>query len=488
MRGKRLPAHLIFFFLALLGYCSSLLPGLPQATYFVFLSLLLVAYLAAEVAQLRRSRPDLWMTNPVVLTSFFTFALAFGATNFLFFLPDTYAKALLGTLWPVDFAWMNAAVTLALAGAFAMWRGYYSGFGPSAVLTMRRFNLFQKLLRREYAVRMPSVVLLVLISMLCRFGKMALGIYGYSSTLSGLSRAANYSQYLNIGESMGKLALVALALHYFFRAAGYKRVGILLFILFFVETFFGVLSGMKSQVVFPIAILVLASYLAKNRMPRVLLVATFAAFVVSYYMVDSFRFARYNDPGFKNRSVTSIFQAALGLRPDEVALATADRVPVMLRIAGRLNATAVASRAVEFKDQGRVTNEDPKFLHNLLMSPAYALIPRLVWPTKPYEDLGSWFNEIVLGHSFQSSVGMSPVSYLYFAGGLLVVLAAFFFVGVWQRVLHEEFLFAGSGGLIIFVGMLMPLVKMPHSFYALIIYIIRMAPLLILAQFALFRR
>ncbi len=489
MTGKRMPAHLVFFFLALLGYCFSLLPGLPQESYFVFLSLLLVSYLAAEVRNLRRSRPELWMTNPVVLTSFFTFAVAFGATNFVFFLPDRHARALLGTLWPVDFAWMNAAVTLALAGAFAMWRGYYSGFGPTVVLTMRRFNLLQKLLRRDFAVRMPSVLLLVLISTLCRFGKMMLGIYGYSSTLSGLSRAASYSQYLNIGESLGKLALVALALHYFFRAAGYRRVGILLFILFFVETFFGVLSGMKSQVVFPMAILVLASYLAKNRMPRVLLAATFLSFVVSYQLVDSFRSARTNDPGFQNRSVSSIFETALGLRPAEVELSAAEKkVPVLLRIAGRLNATAVASRAVEFKDQGRVSGEDPKFLRNLLMSPAYALIPRLVWPTKPFEDLGSWFNEIVLGHSFQSSVGMSPVSYLYFAGGLLVVLAAFFFVGVWQRVLYEEFLFAGPGGVIVFVGMLMPLVKMPHSFYALIIYVIRMVPLLLIAQFALFRR
>ncbi len=485
---KRLPAHLIFFFLALLGYAASLLPGLPQESYFVFLSLLLVSYLAAEVLSLRRSRPDLWMTNPVVLTSFFTFALAFGATNFLFFLPDPWAKALLGTLWPVDFAWMNAAVTLALVGAFAMWRGYYSGLGPTTVRTMRRFHLFQKLLRRDFAVRMPSVLMLVLISTLCRFGKMMLGIYGYSSTLSGLSRAASYSQYLNIGESLGKLALVALALHYFFRAPGYRRVGIFVFILFFVETFFGVLSGMKSQVVFPFAILVLASYLAKNRMPRVLLAASVLAFAVSYYLVDSFRFARYNDPSFSNVSVASIFQTALGLQNRDLDLGAADRVPVALRIAGRLNATAVASRAVEFKDEGRVTHEDPKFLENLLMSPAYALIPRLVWPTKPYEDLGSWFNEIVLGHSFQSSVGMSPVSYLYFAGGLLVVLVAFYFVGVWQRVLYEEFLFAGSGGLIIFIGMLMPLVKMPHSFYALVIYVIRMLPLLIVAQFALFRK
>ncbi len=80
------------------------------------------------------------------------------------------------------------------------------------------------------------------------------------------------------------------------------------------------------------------------------------------------------------------------------------------------------------------------------------------------------------------------MSYLYFAGGLLVVLAAFFFVGVWQRILYEEFLFAGAGSMIVFVGMLMPLVKMPHSFYSLIIYVIRMVPLLLIAQVALFRR
>ncbi len=488
MSGKRLPVHLLFFFLALLGYCVSLLPGLSQESYFVFLSLLLVSYLAAEVWNLRRLRPDLWMANPVVLTSFFTFAVAFGATNFLFFLPDPQAQRLLGTLWPMDFGWANAAVTLALVGAFAMWRGYHSGLGPTTARTMRRFDLYQKILRREYAVRMPTILLMICVSMLCRFGQMMLGIYGYSSTAAGLSSAASYSQYLNMGESLGKLALLALALHYFFRAAGHRRVGILFFIVFFLETLFGVLSGMKLQVVFPFVTVLLVSFLAKNRLPRLLLAAAILSFVLSYQLVGSFRSARYNDPNFRNTSVTSIFQTALGLQAGDAASGTVKKVPVGLRIAARLNATAVASRAVEFRDQGRVISEDPKFLENLLLAPAYALIPRMLWPSKPYEDLGQWFNEIVLGHSFQSSVGMSPVGYLYFAGGVLVVLAAFFLVGVWQRLLYEEFLFAGSGSLIIFVGMLMPLVKMPHSFYALIVYVIRMVPLLLIAQFALFRK
>ncbi len=488
MSGKKLPVHLVFFFLALLGYCVSLLPGLSQETYFVFLSLLLVSYLASEVWSLRRRRPDLWMANPVVLTSFFTFAVAFGVTNFLFFLPDRQVQALLGSLWPVDFAWANAAVTLALVGAFAMWRGYHSGLGPTIGRTMLRFDLLQKFLRREYAVRMPVILLMVLISMLCRFGKMMLGIYGYSSTAAGLFNTASYSQYLRIGESLGKLALVALALHYFFRAEGHRRVGILFFLVFFLETFFGVLSGMKVQVVFPFVIVLLVGYLAKNRLPRLLLAAAILSFVLSYQLVGSFRFARYNDPDFQNTSVASIFQTALGLRADEADAGAAKKIPVLLRIASRLNATAVASRAVEFRDQKRVISEDPKFLENLLLAPAYALIPRMVWPSKPYEDLGQWFNEIVLGHSFRSSVGMSPVGYLYFAGGMLAVLAAFFFVGAWQRILYDELLFAGAGSLIIFVGMLMPLVKMPHSFYALIVYAIRMVPLLLVAQFALFRR
>ncbi len=488
MRGKRLPAHLIFFFLAFLGYCVSLLPGLSQKSYFGFSSLLLLLYLGSEMWNVRRLRPDLWMANPVVLTSFFTFAIAFGATNFIFFLPDRQAKALLSSLWPVDFSRMNAAVTLALVGAFAMWRGYHSGLGPATARTLTRFEPLQKLLRREYAVRMPIVLLMVLISMLCRFGKMKLGIYGYSTTVAGLYSTASYSQYLSMGESLGKLALVALALHYFFRAPGYRRVGILFFIQLAVEILFGVLTGMKSQVVFPFLIVLLARYLASNRPPRLLLGAAILAFVLSYQFVDAFRFARHNDPNFRNTSVASIFETALGLQQTDVDTSAMKKVPVLLRIAGRLNATAVASRAVEFKDQGRVTGADPQFLENLLMAPAYAVIPRLLWPNKPYGDLGAWFNEIVLGHSFQSAVGMSAVGYLYFAGGSLVVLAAFFCVGAWQRILYEAFLFAGAGGLLIFVGMLMPLVRMPNFFYALIIYIIRMVPLLLIAQVALFRR
>ena len=72
-----------------------------------------------------------------------------------------------------------------------------------------------------------------------------------------------------------------------------------------------------------------------------------------------------------------------------------------------------------------MTEEDPKFLENILSSPAYAVIPRFLWPSKPYGDVGAWFNRVVFGGSIYSATGMSPIGYLYLAGGAAVVVVGF---------------------------------------------------------------
>jgi len=83
---------------------------------------------------------------------------------------------------------------------------------------------------------------------------------------------------------------------------------------------------------------------------------------------------------------------------------------------------------------------------------------------------------------------MSPFTYLYFAGGFVAVFMGFFVVGVVQRVWLERFLLAGSGGVVIYMGMLGGLVNIDSSFNTFFIGLVRLFPLLLLAQYGLFKR
>ena len=70
---------------------------------------LLLGYLYGEAKYLRARAPHLFWINPVVLASIFTFVMAFGVTNLLYFLPEA-AVALVG-LHPNATPWMNQLIS-----------------------------------------------------------------------------------------------------------------------------------------------------------------------------------------------------------------------------------------------------------------------------------------------------------------------------------------------------------------------------------------
>jgi hypothetical protein len=103
------------------------------------------------------------------------------------------------------------------------------------------------------------------------------------------------------------------------------------------------------------------------------------------------------------------------------------------------------------------------------------------------EDIGGWFTQKVWGWNIQSSTGMTPISFLYFAGGNLAVFIVFFIIGIMQNTLYR-FLTLGAGGIIIYFGLLQSLVMIDSAVNGLFINWMRMLPALIILQSFLLRK
>ena len=83
---------------------------------------------------------------------------------------------------------------------------------------------------------------------------------------------------------------------------------------------------------------------------------------------------------------------------------------------------------------------------------------------------------------------MSPFTELNFAGGPLAVILGFLVVGILQRGLFDGLRHFGGGGLIVLFGLLSTLRVGEGTFYTFFIFIIRLLPLLTVAQYLLLQR
>lgn len=459
---------------------------LSQQQCFLLLNVLLLAYLGFEIRRVSRRQKALYLVNPTVLASFLTFALAFGASNIALYSLPSHVLSTVG-MPPEATRSMNLVMLLVVLGALSMWLGYRSAVAKRVAGMLARIRFLRRVLRRQFHMRNSFLALCVVLSLLSRFLMMKLGVYGYSSSYDQLYALAAYREYLNVGDSLGKLALLGAALQYYSPEARKPYSRWLLLFLVSVEAFFGFLSGFKSEVVMPFVVVGLCAYFQGRHLPRWLLPSLIVGTVVAYLIIEPFRVARNVSGGFQNTNPAYIVSTMLD-SVTKAATGIPGAPPIWLSILSRVNMTYIASRGMQFVQRGPLPPDAPHFLSNILLSPFLAVIPRLLWETKPLQNDGLWYSHDVLGYNFLSASAMSPFMYLYFAGGAVAVFMGFFAVGVLQRVWWERFSRVGSGGAVVFFGMLIWLVNIDSSFDITFIELVRMFPLLLVAQYGLFKR
>ena len=449
-------------------------------------TILMLGYLSAETMNLRTQEPQWFWINPVVLASLFTFVLAFGVSNVLYFMPEDVV-ALVG-LAPIATPWMNQLMFLVVLGALAMWLGYGSWMGRKLGRMLQKSRFLDQWMTTSTRVNHPVIYACIVLSLGARLLMIKLGVYGFSSDYDQLIAGAAYTQYLTMAESLGQLALLGIAIQCFASSRSTLLDRQLLALVLVYEVAFGFLSGFKSQVFMPFILVGLACYSQRGRFPRWVIPAVVVGLMAAYAVIEPFRVARHEDATFDGTSlgsiVTTMLTASSGASNDEEGPNTA------LSILARINLTYVASRGIEHAATSTLSEGSPTFLRDILLAPAHAIIPRILWEAKPFQNIGLWYTFEVMGwgDDILSSTAMSPFTYLNFAGGPIAVVLGFLSVGIIQRALFDGLRGFGGGGVIVLFGLLRNLVLIDSAFNTFFAAIIRFLPLFIWAQYLLLYR
>lgn len=487
-RNRMLPATLrvLALCLGLLIYAALTMDLITNPHGLVAYTLLLLSYLYVEAKNLHARKPHLFWINPVVLASIFTFVMTFGITNVIYFMPEK-AVALVG-LEPIATPWMNQLMLLVVLGAISMWVGYSSSMGRGIGQMLQQSRLLRKWMTPSFRINKPALYTCLAISLIAKLWAIKLGVYGYSSTYDQLIAGAAYTQYFDMADSLGKLALVGVALQCFASPRSSRADRRLLWLVLGYEVAFGFLSGFKSAVVMPFIIVGFIYYSQRNRFPRWLIPAVVVGLMAAYAVIEPFRAARNEDAGFVGTSLGSIVStmtSASSVNADDGG----DRASTALSILARFNMTYIASLGIEYAANNKELPEgSPKFVGDIILAPANAVIPRFLWESKSLQNIGLWYTNQVMGLDMYSSTGMSPFTYLNFAGGPLAVILGFLVVGVLQRGLFDGLSHFGGGGLIVLFGLLGSLVNIDSAFNGFIVSLIRFLPILVVVQYVLLRR
>ena len=135
-----------------------------------------------------------------------------------------------------------------------------------------------------------------------------------------------------------------------------------------------------------------------------------------------------------------------------------------------------------FADEHEILPADgPEFLSDIIFSPVYAWIPRFVWEDKPLANVGLWYTQVVFGLNILSSTAMGVITYLYFAGGTIMVFVGLFFIGVIQRAIFfftQPWLTAA--GAVVFFALLPTTVNIAElHFNSILVTLFREFPLML---------
>src|SRR5438552_18352753 len=121
--------------LALLIYAVLSMDLITDSQGLVVYTLLLLGYLSVEFKNLWGRETDLFWINPVVWASVVTFAMAFGVTNVLYFMPED--MVFLVGIALIATALMNHLMLLVVFAAWAIWAGCWSRAGRGIALRWR---------------------------------------------------------------------------------------------------------------------------------------------------------------------------------------------------------------------------------------------------------------------------------------------------------------------------------------------------------------
>ena len=454
---------------------------------FVCLSLILTAYLLIEIIRVRKNYIKSPWLNPVVLSSIFTFILGFGIVNIVFLFDGYYNTLLYNRFGNEPYSFLNVGLFLVIIGAVSLWVGYDIKAGERFYNYFINLPLIKKLLKKEFSIKKGLLLLFYLLSVLFRLYAIRLGIYGYSEDETSVTQYANIDLFINMFGQLGNFVLLILALSYFSKRD--KSLIPFMAIVFVGELFFGFISGSKVAVVTPVLIFIISDLIINKRIRKSYIFATLVLVIAAYVVIEPFRYLRYYDKRFRSdlSHIVNTIEEAQKLKYVSQIIDISQPQEILLTALMRNNYAVETAKAIDFNDNVGLKEGDPDFKYNLLTIPLQAYIPKIIWPTKPITSLGNWFTRNVWGYDQKSSTAMTPFGFLYFTGGVYLIIPFFIIFGIMCKFLYQ-FLRLNSGGILIYLGLIATLIFIDSMVNAIFVTWLRSIPILLFLQYVVFKK
>lgn len=496
---------IIFFIFFIITYFIGTLDKIYKINdlfLFITLNLILISLSIFQILNLKKKYPKIYLVNPPVICTIFTFLIPFSLTNVFFMQSISELIINSDNLFKLFFLIINSFNL--------MWAGYWSAdYFRSKSLCIK--NILLKI--QHHVVLKFSHVNFIIIFILFLFSFSAfiimnlLNIYGYNSNQEALGMYIHYRYFLHLVLNVNYIILIILTL-FFFKEK--QRIKFKFFYLFFLSIFllFGIFSGFKSDVFFPFLTIFVIFYILKNKFSFKFF---FLIIFFTYFSYYSIEYLRNNIAAPETKKSFSNFEESLNIYSKYFSETKKSNDTKNLLSQFENKTIRIGQRLNNFRDSIIILNftnlnpdllknsETPKFLKSILISPITAIVPRIIWKNKPTNLEGAWAANIIhkdhceknnlICSTVPGSASMSSFLYLYFAGGVFVVFLFYFFLGIFQNIIFNLFnpgkFFAPT---LIFLILLPKISLIDSAIYGIISFFFREFIILLIMQYLIFKK
>lgn len=347
--------------------------------------LLAIGYLG-----LYRLRGGAWCSVPILVT-LEALAVYIGIPAWRFAKNDSH----------VDSFYVHA-MFLVLIGFTAFW------IGTLAVMKENRFQFVLRERKTSSRVAYMSVAMLVL--GLC--GKLVMwrsGLYSYIADPAVRESSLWFLQWLGFLGNLLNAALIVSAIEVVGKHSIRPLINIVFWLSFVSSVAFGVISGMKGEILFPLLYIVFVYVIANERFPKYVLLL-FILPILIYPFSNAYRSNLSQGYGIQTNTVEGLGEV-LQKSFNDVVGSGSTRSQTSNQ--GLEDTTSRLSYLTYVRDT--ISLPDPSVLkgdEKIWLAPIYPLVPRVLWKNKPIPNKGLRLT-VALGRPADSSSAVTIVGDLY---------------------------------------------------------------------------
>lgn len=317
------------------------------------------------------------------------------------------------------------AMNLVLIGFAAFW------IGSLVFIKKTRFRFAPRWINTPDRVGLMSAAALTF-GVLGNLVLWKAGLFGYPSDAGAHAASLGFLQWLNFLGDLLYVALAVSAIEIFSKRSNGALITFVFWAAFVFSIGFGVISGMKTNVVSPLLNVALVYGVIKGRIPRSAIFLPLVVVILVYPFVGAFRSnlnagyrAQFNSIGGLEATLVKSFDDAFltfGSTSQGAESANSGQATARLSYLRCL-------RNVSSLPFPAMLNGDEK----VWMAPLYPLIPRFLWKGKPVLNKGARLAYLNGDTSGSTSAAVTPIGDLYAMYGTYGIIIGMF---VWGACLQ----------------------------------------------------